>query len=330
LIRAVQFVDSLDDYCHESFFKLYNTFAYLENGFENYGGSLEYLSKAIDIANQFSKINNDPLALMPAETLLNAATACSYLSSHKSALQYADSAERSSQVALSAIHHLMGLESPGTHSMRELERMRKAQLDINIMAAIAKANPLERLGHFKQAFEALDRGERMVAEQYGKAHPMMSEFTQLREEIKEQQEFSRGSHWKEGDGDFEGIDMRSEIMKKGRIKRVYYEVQENIINEDKRAQMSSIEAESTNMTQKSHKCHNSCGCHRGGGQDSVTQLMQTRMMQDEQFRMMELMIETQQPEVRHHHHVIQRSRESSPSSSSSDDVVPSETSSSAT
>jgi conjugal transfer/entry exclusion protein len=49
---------------------------------------------------------------------------------------------------------------------------------------------------------------------------------------------------------------------------------------------------------KGGSCH-----HNQGHSEATKQLMQARQMQDEQFRMMELMIETQPKQPRHHHHV---------------------------
>lgn len=76
--------------------------------------------------------------------------------------------------------------------MRQLDRLKSAQLEINVMAHIAKANPLERLGMFKLAFEALDNGERIVIENYGKMHPLITDFKQVREMVKEQYDYSKG------------------------------------------------------------------------------------------------------------------------------------------
>lgn len=59
------------------------------------------------------------------------------------------------------------------------------QLDILIMSHLAKAAPLERIGNFQRAFKELENGQKILGENFGKAHPLNSEFESLRDQIEE-------------------------------------------------------------------------------------------------------------------------------------------------
>jgi len=88
-----------------------------------------------------------------------------------------------------------------------------------VLAHLSKANSHERLGNFKQAFEELDTGERLLKESFGHAHPLLGDFDQARRYTTEQLKYSHGANWDEPD--YQGADGRSELMKKGRVKRTY-------------------------------------------------------------------------------------------------------------
>ena len=79
-------------------------------------------------------------------------------------------------------------------------------------------------------------------------------------------------------------------MKRGRVKRVYYQVTQEVQQEDGRAEFLEQESQYKQLERSQQaKEHESANAWM-----EKQQLLQIRQMQDEQFRMMELMINTQQ------------------------------------
>lgn len=124
-------------------FKLHNALAYVENQMENIKSSLEHIEAAIKIA---AKSSTDPVTWQTAEAYLNACQASTYLHRNNEALEYAELAIKNSEVTQMAIHQLM--QDPGDQKLSKLDAMRMSQIEIQILTYLAKATPLEKLGHF--------------------------------------------------------------------------------------------------------------------------------------------------------------------------------------
>ena len=116
------------------------------------------------------------------------------------------------------------------------------QLDIQIQSYLVHGQALEKMNRFEEATIVLQEGRQLLEQHFGAQHPLMSDFAQVEQHVKMQvapsaiePDGSRAMGSARGEGldaaqlnvDPNNIaallDKRSELMKRGRVKRVYYE-----------------------------------------------------------------------------------------------------------
>ena len=85
-------------------YKISYRFAELANSQGDANESLTYLKQAITYAEDYEKLNKDPLLLMPAETYLNSAIAYQFSQNHKEALDAAQKADEASKKSIIALN----------------------------------------------------------------------------------------------------------------------------------------------------------------------------------------------------------------------------------
>ena len=88
------------------------------------------------------------------------------------------------------------------------------------------------------------------------------------------------------------MDKRSELMKRGRVKRVYYQQTHQVQTVDMRNEFADLEELEEKQASEVSRC-----AQTQSGWMQRQQLMAMRQQQDEQFRMMELLYTTQKRSV---------------------------------
>ena len=122
-----------------------------------------------------------------------------------------------------------------------------SQLDIRVQSLLVKSQVLEKLNDFQRAIQELKAGKKLLETHFGPQHPLMSDFQQVEGLIMTQvqtepEEARKGADELEDNDIALLLDRRSELMKRGRVKRVYYQVTQDVQQEDGRAEFAEQES----------------------------------------------------------------------------------------
>ena len=103
-----------------------------------------------------------------------------------------------------------------------------SQLDIRAQSLLVKSQVLEKLNNFQRAIGELKAGKKLLESHFGPQHPLMTDFLQIEGVIMQQvqaepEEKRKTVEELENEEIAMLLDKRSELMKRGKVKRVYYQ-----------------------------------------------------------------------------------------------------------